>query len=71
MKSKLILALALSVLATQTFAADGFDRTGAAAALKRHDLTDSATIATDAHDSANPATVATDNRDHTDSAHTD
>ena len=30
MKTKLILALTLSVLAANTFAADGFDRTGSA-----------------------------------------
>nr|WP_309675073.1 hypothetical protein [Pseudomonas sp.] len=30
MKTKLILALTLSVLAANTFAADGYDRTGAA-----------------------------------------
>ncbi|SEK77878.1 hypothetical protein SAMN03159324_01962, partial [Pseudomonas sp. NFPP18] len=30
MKSKLILALTLSVLAANTFAADGYDRTGSA-----------------------------------------
>ncbi|WP_434609202.1 hypothetical protein [Pseudomonas sp. R1-7] len=71
MKSKLIVALTLSVLAANAFAADGFDRTGSAAALKRHDLTDSATIATDDLDSTRPATVATDNRNHTDSARTD
>ncbi|MCW1244444.1 hypothetical protein OC610_08510 [Pseudomonas sp. SAICEU22] len=71
MKSKLILTLALSVLAASTFAADGFDRTGSAAAIKRQDLTDSATIATDDHDRTHTATVATDDRDHADSARTD
>lgn len=33
MSRKLILALTLSVLAANTFAADGFDRTGTAAAI--------------------------------------
>ncbi|MCL6703387.1 hypothetical protein [Pseudomonas sp. T1.Ur] len=71
MQSKLILTLTLSILAANTFAADGFDRTGSAAAIKRQDLTDSATIATDAHDRTHTATVATDDRDHADSARTD
>jgi hypothetical protein len=71
MKSKLILALTLSVLAANTFAADGFDRTGSAAAIKRSDLMDTATIATDDHGRAHTATVATDDRDHADSARTD
>ncbi|MFO4627874.1 heme utilization protein, partial [Pseudomonas protegens] len=46
MKSKLILALTLSVLAANTFAADGYDRTGSATfAADGYDRTGSATFA--------------------------
>ncbi|AEA70735.1 MULTISPECIES: hypothetical protein [Pseudomonas] len=71
MKSRLIFALALSVLATNTFAADGFDRTGSAAAIKGYDQTDSATIASDDHANTDPTAVASDGSDHTGSAHID
>lgn len=71
MKSRLIFALALSVLAANTFAADGFDRTGSAAAIKGYDQTDSATIASDDHATTDPTAVASDGGDHTGSAHTD
>ncbi|WP_207282538.1 hypothetical protein [Pseudomonas sp. FW300-N2F2] len=71
MKSKLFFALALSVLATNSFAADGFDRTGSAAAIDRYNLTDAATVATDAHDHTDPTTVAADGNDRTGSARTD
>ena len=56
MKTKLILALTLSVLAANTFAADGFDRTG------------SATVAADGFDRTGSATVAEDGYDRTQSA---
>ncbi|MCE0461823.1 hypothetical protein [Pseudomonas uvaldensis] len=71
MKTHLLLALTLFVMATQTFAADGFDRTGAAAAISRYDTADTATLASDDHDRANPDTVAADGSDHTGSARTD
>jgi len=71
MKSKLILTLALSALAANAFAADGFDRTGSAAAIKRYDLAGTTTIPTDDHDRTHTTTVATDDRDHADSARTD
>ncbi|WP_210640201.1 MULTISPECIES: hypothetical protein [unclassified Pseudomonas] len=71
MKTKLILALTLSVLGTNTFAADGFDRTGSAAAISRYDVADSASIATDDYNTAGPTTIASDGSDHTGSAHTD
>jgi hypothetical protein len=71
MKAPLILALALSVLATNTFAADGFDRTGSAAAISRYDVADSATIASDDYTTTTSTTVASDGSDHTGSAHTD
>ena len=56
MKSKLILALTLSVLAANTFAADGYDRTG------------SATFAADGYDRTGSATVAADGYERTESA---
>lgn len=71
MKTHLLLALTLSVMATRTFAADGFDRTGSAAAISRYDTTDTATLASDDYDRANPDTVAADGSDHTGSARTD
>lgn len=71
MKSKLFFALALSVLAANSFAADGFDRTGSAAAIDRYNLTDAATVATDGHDHTDPTTVAADGNDRTGSARTD
>jgi len=71
MKAPLILALTLSVLATNTFAADGFDRTGSAAAISRYDVAGSAIIATDDYTTTTPTTVASDGSDHTGSAHTD
>lgn len=57
MKARLILATALSVLAINTFAAGGHDRTG------------SATVAEDGYDRTGSATVAEDGYDRTDSAH--
>ncbi|SDA69322.1 hypothetical protein SAMN03159443_02347 [Pseudomonas sp. NFACC15-1] len=71
MKSKLFFALALSVLAANSFATDGFDRTGSAAAIDRYNLTDAATVATDGHDHTDPTTVAADGNDRTGSARTD
>jgi len=71
MKTRLILALTLSVLAAPSFAADGFDRTGSAAAIDRYDGTDAATLATDDHDLAAPDTVAADGSDRVGSARTD
>ena len=47
MKTRLILALTLSVLAANTFAADGYDRTIAADGFDR---TGSATLAADGFD---------------------
>ena len=47
MKTKLILALTLSVLAANTFAADGYDRTIAA---DGYDRTGAATVAADGYD---------------------
>ncbi|MGN8275393.1 hypothetical protein [Pseudomonas sp. SMN5] len=67
MKTQLILALTLSVLAAQSFAADGFDRTGSAAAINRYD----AALAADDHDQAAPDTIAAGSHDRTDSARTD
>jgi hypothetical protein len=57
MKAKLILAVTLSVLAINTFAADGYDRTS------------SATVAEDGYDRTGSATVAEDGYDRTGSAH--
>ncbi|BBP57765.1 hypothetical protein [Pseudomonas sp. St316] len=71
MKTQLILALALSVLAANTFAADGFDRTGSAAAISRYDVADSATIAADDDNTTAPTTVASDGSDRVGSAQTD
>ncbi|EJL04116.1 MULTISPECIES: hypothetical protein [Pseudomonas] len=71
MKSKLFFALTLSVLAANSFAADGFDRTGSAAAIDRYNLTDAATIATDGFDHSDSATVAADGSDRTGSSRTD
>ncbi|SFN61829.1 hypothetical protein SAMN03159304_00497 [Pseudomonas sp. NFACC24-1] len=71
MKSKLFFALALSILAANSFAADGFDRTGSAAATDRYNPTDAATVATDDHNHTDPTTVAADGNDRTGSARTD
>ena len=68
MKTKLILALTLSVLAANTFAADGFDRTGSAVAADGYDRTGSATVAADGYDRTGSATVAEDGYDRTQSA---
>ncbi|HKS14521.1 MAG TPA: heme utilization protein [Pseudomonas sp.] len=63
MKNKLILTLALSVLATGAFAEDGFDRT------KAHTVhamqTQSATFAEDGFDRTNGARFAEDGFDRT------
>ena len=71
MKTKLILTLALSVLAAQAFAADGFDRTGSAAAIHRQDIADSTPPVTNGPAHTDPTAVASDGSDHTRSASTD
>ncbi|WP_260962360.1 hypothetical protein [Pseudomonas citri] len=71
MKTQLIFTLALSALTAQAFAADGFDRTGSAAAIHRQDVAASTPLATDRHDHADPTAVASDGSDHTRSASTD
>jgi hypothetical protein len=58
MKTQLILALTLSVLAANTFAADGYDRTGSAA------YTSEAAVASDGSDHTGAARLATDGADH-------
>ena len=68
MKTKLILAFALSVMAANTFAADGFDRTGSAVAADGYDRTGSATVAEDGYDRTGSATFAEDGYDRTQSA---
>jgi hypothetical protein len=69
MKTKLILAFALSVLAANTFAADGYDRTGSAAVAEDgYDRTGSATFAEDGYDRTGSATFAADGYDRTQSA---
>ncbi|EJM16135.1 hypothetical protein PMI21_03062 [Pseudomonas sp. GM18] len=62
MKTKLMLALTLSVLAANTFAADGYDRTGSAV------FTAQSSAADDSRTDA--AKVATDSVDRTDAART-
>jgi hypothetical protein len=64
MKTKLILALTLSVLAANTFAADGYDRTGSAAFTSGS----SAAVASNGNDQTGSAKVASDGSDHTDAA---
>jgi hypothetical protein len=75
MKTKLILALTLSVLAGSAFAADGYDRTGSAAftsdaavASDGYDHTGSASFAADGADHTGAAKLASDGADHTASA---
>lgn len=68
MKIQLILALTLSVLAANTFAADGFDRTGSAVAADGYDRAGAATFAADGYDRTGSATVAEDGYDRTGSA---
>jgi hypothetical protein len=58
MKTQLILALTLSVLAANTFAADGYDRTGSAA------FTTEAAVASDGYDHTGSASFAADGADH-------
>ena len=58
MKTQLILALTLSVLAANTFAADGYDRTGSAA------YTTEAAVASDGYDHTGSASFAADGADH-------
>ncbi|MCY1187878.1 hypothetical protein D9M73_289130 [compost metagenome] len=58
MKTQLILALTLSVLAANTFAADGYDRTGSAA------YTTEAAVASDGYDHTGSARLAADGADH-------
>jgi hypothetical protein len=62
MKTQLILALTLSVLAANTFAADGYDRTGSAA------FTTEAAVAADGYDHTGSASFAADGSDHTGAA---
>ena len=62
MKTKLILALTLSVLAANTFAAYGYDRTGSAAS------TTSASFAADGADHVGAGKLASDGFDHTGAA---
>ncbi|WP_223491024.1 hypothetical protein [Pseudomonas sp. A-RE-19] len=62
MKTKLILALTLSVLAANTFAADGYDRTGSSA------FTTEAAVASDGYDHTGSASFAADGFDHTGAA---
>ncbi|MDT9677721.1 hypothetical protein F6R97_24640 [Pseudomonas sp. JV414] len=57
MKTKLILALTLSVLAANTFAADGYDRTGSATFTE-------AAVASDGSDHVGAAKVAADGSDY-------
>ncbi|RON12677.1 hypothetical protein [Pseudomonas frederiksbergensis] len=57
MKTKLILALTLSVLAANTFAADGYDHTG------------SASFASDGFDHTGAAKFAADGADRVGAAH--
>jgi hypothetical protein len=75
MKTKLILALTLSVLAANTFAADGYDRTGsasftteAAVASDGYDHTGSASFAADGADHVGAGKLASDGFDHTGAA---
>ena len=58
MKTQLILALTLSVLAANTFAADGYDRTGSAV------YTSEAAVASDGSDHTGAARLAADGADH-------
>jgi hypothetical protein len=58
MKTQLILALTLSVLAANTFAADGYDRTRSAA------YTTEAAVAADGYDHTGSASFAADGTDH-------
>ncbi|RON09532.1 hypothetical protein BK659_11460 [Pseudomonas brassicacearum] len=64
MKTQLILALTLSVLAANTFAADGYDRTGSAAFTSES----SAAVAADGYDHTGSASFAADGFDHTGTA---
>jgi hypothetical protein len=75
MKTQLILALTLSVLAANTFAADGYDRTGSAAftteaalACDGYDHTGSASFAADGADHVGAGKLASDGFDHTGAA---
>ena len=65
MKTKLFLAMALTVLAANTFAADGFDRTGSAVAADGFDRTGSATVVEDGYNRTGSATFAEDGYDRT------
>lgn len=55
MKARLILATALSVLAINTFAAGGHDRTGSATVAEDGDRTGSATVVEDGYDRTDSA----------------
>ncbi|CAN7667664.1 hypothetical protein LJR277_005117 [Pseudomonas sp. LjRoot277] len=66
MKTQLILALTLSVLAANTFAADGYDRTGSAAFT----LGSGAAVASAGNDRTDSAEVASDGADHTEATRT-
>ncbi|WP_213941054.1 hypothetical protein [Pseudomonas sp. dw_612] len=58
MKTRLILAMTLSVLAASAFAADGYDHTGSAT------FTNDAPVAADGADHVGAAKVAADGADH-------
>jgi hypothetical protein len=71
MKTRLIFALTLSVLATSAFADDGFDRTGTAAFIAgTHDRSGSAAVARQDENHATEPTVATQGSDRADAAST-
>ena len=64
MKTKLILALTLSVLAANTFAADGYDRTGSAVFTTASAAAASTTFAADGADHVGAGKLAADGADH-------
>jgi hypothetical protein len=71
MKTQLIFALTLSVLATSAFADDGFDRTGTAAFIAgTHDRGGSDSVAKKDENHATEPTVAADGSDRADAAST-
>ncbi|WLG94815.1 hypothetical protein [Pseudomonas sp. FP198] len=71
MKTRLIFALTLSVLATSAFADDGFDRTGTAAFIAgTHDRSGSAAVARQDENHVTEPTVATQGSDRADAAST-
>jgi hypothetical protein len=71
MKTQLIFALTLCVLATNAFADDGFDRTGTAAFIaSTHDRSGSDSVAKKDENHATKPTVAADGSDRADAAST-